>query len=196
MSTTSRASTLVACDSIPGDEVELLNCMCVLVLTWGDGTPFDAASMQEDIIEICIQLGQTHPEGVLLYSAVEWVILFHSTDEMLVTACGVIKAMALYEEPIRLRMSPPSATHVRAFMAARNGEPLGAQPPTPDMEEDPKPSPSDPHPDGKTPHQLQVNLGDLEDAELQQLMEDLCWEVALRELNVTQGPTTNPQGEI
>ena len=64
-------TTLVAHDHIPGDEVELPNCMCVLVLTRGDGTPFDAASIQEeDIVEICIWLEQTHPEGVLQYSAV------------------------------------------------------------------------------------------------------------------------------
>ena len=116
MSTTSTVTASVACYHIPGDEVELLNHMCVLVLTWGDGTPFNGTSIQEeDIIEICIQLGQTHPKGVLWHSVVELVILFHSTDEMLVKADGVIKAMALHEEPIRLRMSPPSTAHVRAL---------------------------------------------------------------------------------
>ena len=80
---------------------------------------------------ICIRLGQTHPKGVLGYSAVKLVMLFHSMDEMLATACGVIKAIAFHEEPIRLRRSPPSATHVWAFMAARHGEPLGTQPATP-----------------------------------------------------------------
>ena len=42
MSITSTATDLVAHNCIPHDEVELLNCMCVLVLTRGDGTPFDA----------------------------------------------------------------------------------------------------------------------------------------------------------
>ena len=108
MSTTSTATALAAHDCIPGDEVELLNCMCVLVLTRGDGTLFDAASIQqEDVIEICVQLEQTHPKGVLQYSAVELVILFHPMDEMLVAVCGVIKATALHEEPIRLTTSPP-----------------------------------------------------------------------------------------
>ena len=68
-------------------------------------------------------------------------------------------------------------------MAARDGEPSGTQPPTPDGEE-PPPSPNDTHPGGRTPHQLQVSLGD---AKLQQLMDDIHWEVALRELNAPPG---------
>ena len=114
MSTTSTATTLVAQDQIPSDKVEILNFMCVLVLTRDDGTPFDASSIQEeDIIEICIRLGQTHPKGVVQSSVVKSVMLFHSVDEMLVAVHGVIKAMAFHDEPIRLRMSPPSATHAR-----------------------------------------------------------------------------------
>ena len=112
--------------------------MCVLVLTRSNVTPFDATSIQEeDIMELCIQLGQTHPKGVLQYLAGESVILFHSMDEMLVTACGVVKAMALHEEPIRLRMSPPSAAHARAYIVVRHGEPSDTKPLTPDREEEP-----------------------------------------------------------
>ena len=162
--------------------------MCVLVLTRGNGTPFDPASIQEeDIIVICIWLGHTHPE----------VMLFYSADEMLVMACGVIKVTTLHEESIKLRTSPPHATHVRAYMVIMEGEPSGAQPatPTPDREEEPHPSPSDPNPGGKTPHQLQANLEDLGDAELWHLMEDLCWEVAHRELNVSpRDPPPTPWG--
>ena len=108
MSTTSTATTLAAHDCIPDDKVELLNHMCVLVLTRGDGTLFNLASIQEeDIVELCLELGWTHPKGVLWYSVTESVVLFHSMDEMLVAVHGVIKAMALHEEPIWLCMSPP-----------------------------------------------------------------------------------------
>ena len=63
MSTTSTATALVAQDQIPSDEVDFLNHICILVLTRGDGTLFDATSIQEeDIVEICIQLGHTLPE--------------------------------------------------------------------------------------------------------------------------------------
>ena len=60
-----------------------------------------------DMIELCIELVQTHPKGVLWYLATELVVFFHSTDEMLVIACGIIKAMALCKEPIHLQISPP-----------------------------------------------------------------------------------------
>ena len=155
--------------------------MCILILTRGDDTLFDASSIQEeDIIEICIWLGHTHPEGVLWYSAIKLVMLFHSTDKLQVMAHGVIKAMMMWhKEAIRVRTSLPFATHVRAYMAVVNGEPSGMQSSTPDREGEPQLSPCDPYLGGRTLHQLQVNLGDLADDELQQLMEDLCWEVAL-----------------
>ena len=171
MSTRSTVTTLVACNHIPGDEVELLNCMCVLVLTRGDGTLFNATSIQEEeIIELCIILGWTHPKDVLWYLVVELVVSFHSADKMLVMACGVIKATALHEEPIKLHMTPPSTAHVRVYIVLRGGEPSGTKPLTPDREKVPQPSSCDPHTDGRTPHQFQMDLGD---AQLRQIMEDL-----------------------
>ena len=136
---------------------------------------------EEDIIKICTWLEHIHPKGVLQYSSIELVIIFHTTDKLQVTACGVVKASMLHEEAIRVRTSP-SATHVRAYMVVVNGEPSGTQPPTSKGEEEPKLSPSNPHPGGRTPHQLQAYLRDLADDELKQLMEDLGWEVILREL--------------
>ena len=120
---------------LPGNELELLNCMCVLVLTRNDGTLFDAAFIQEeDIIELCIELGQTHPKCVLWYSVTESVVLLHSADEMLVMEHGVIKAMALHKETIQLHMSLPFTLHVRAYVAVRDGHPSGTHSPTPDRE--------------------------------------------------------------
>ena len=110
-------------------------------------------------------------------------MLFHSADEMLVMVYGVIKEMTLCKESYKVRSSPPSATYVMAYMVVTDGEPSGTQHPTPDREGDHHLSNSDPDLGGRTQCQLQVNLGDLADSELQQLMEDLCWEVALSELN-------------
>ena len=141
--------------------------MYILVLTRGNSTPFDAASIQEeDIIEICVWLEHTHPKGVLWYLAVELVMLFHSADKMQVVAHGVVKVMMLCKEPIKVRASPPSATHVQAYMVVVGGEPSGAQHPTPDREENSQQSPSNYHLGGSTPHQLQANLGNLADGEL------------------------------
>ena len=185
MSTTSTVTASVAHDHIPGDGTKLLNWMCVLVLTRGHGTPFDATSIQEeDIIKLCVEMKQTHPEGVLWFLATESVIFFCSSDKMLATVCRATKAMVLHEEPIRLCTSPPSTTHLRAYIAVRDGQPSGTQSLTPDREEIPQPSPSNPHPDGRTQCQFHMNLGD---AQLRQLMEDIQQEVAQRELNAPPG---------
>ena len=72
----------------------------------------------------------------------------------------------------------PSANHMQAYMAVVNGETSGTQSLPSNEEEEPHSSPSNPHPGVRTPQHLQANLGDLADHELQQLMQDLCWEVA------------------
>ena len=111
--------------------------------------------------------------------------------------CKVVKAMTLCKESIKLRMSPSSATHARACMVVMDGEPSGTQHPTPDREEGPQLSPGDHHLGGWTPHQIQVNLRDLRDAELCQFMEDLYQEVALRELNTHPwDPLPTPWGHL
>ena len=102
MSTTSTVIASVAWDWIPNDEVDLLNHMCIVILTRDEGTLFGASSIQEEgIIEICIWLGHAHPKGVLQYSGVKSVRLFHSADKMQATAWGVIKAMMLCKEVIK-----------------------------------------------------------------------------------------------
>ena len=50
MSTISTATTSAACDHTIGNDHDVLNCMCVLSIARGDGTPFDAESIQEDIV--------------------------------------------------------------------------------------------------------------------------------------------------
>ena len=190
MSTTSTTTAWVARDHIPSDIADLFNHMCLFVLTKGDGTPFIASSiLEEDIIEICIWFGHTHPEGVLQYYVIKLVVLFYSTDELQIMACGVMKALMFHDEAIKVRTSPPSATHVRAYIAVVNGEPSGTQPPPSDGEEEPHLSPSNPHLGGRTPQHLQANLGNLVDNELWQCMEELCREIALWDLNT---PPRNP----
>ena len=144
MSTTSTMTASVAKDQILNNEVDIPNHICILVLTRGDGTPFDVTSIhEENIIEICVWVGYTHPKGVLQYcsSQISHVISFHrwyASD-----SAWVIKAMTFHEEAIKGRTSPPSATHVRAYMAVMEQEPSGAQCPTPDREGNPQQPPSD-----------------------------------------------------
>ena len=103
--------------------------------------------------------------------------------------------MTLHKESIKVQTSP-SANHVRAYVVVVNWEPSGAQLPTPNREDEPQLSCSDPHTGWKIPHQLHANLGDLGDDELWQFMEDLCQEVALRELNASpRDPLPTPGGD-
>ena len=200
MSTTSTTTTLAAWDHIPSDIADLSNCMCLFALANDDCTLFDASSiLEEDIIEICIQFGHTHPERVLWYSAVELVILFHTVGELQVMMCRVVKALMLHEEAIRVRTSPPAATHVRAYMAAVTGEPSGIQPPPSSGEEEPHLSPSNPTQVGEPHNTSRQMLGISWIMSWQQLMEELCREIVLWELNThprnpPQTPWGNPMG--
>ena len=56
--------------------------------------------------------------------------------------------------------------------------------------------PSNPHPDGRAPHQFHMDLGDHGDAQLRKLMENLQQEVAHRELNVPPGDQLWATGEF
>ena len=48
-----------------------------------DCTLFDVTSvLEEDIVQLCMTLGHTHPLGVLPFSAMELVALFHTAEEM------------------------------------------------------------------------------------------------------------------
>ena len=156
MSTTSATTALVARDCIPSDIADLSNFMCLFVLT--SGTLSIASSiLEEDIIEICVQLGHTHPEAVLWYCATKSVMLFHTADKLQIMVHGVMKALMLHEA-IRIRTSPPSAAHVRAHMVMVSGEPSGTQPLPSNGEEEPQSHSGNPHPGGRTPQHFQANL--------------------------------------
>ena len=130
-------------DHILGDDSELLNHTCALAIARDDGSPFDATSIQEeDIIELCVSVGWAHPKSVLWLLGTELVIMFWSSKEMLAVTHMVTKPMAWYEEPIQLCTSPPSTTHLSAYIAWRNAQPLGIQSLTSEGEEVPQSLPS------------------------------------------------------
>ena len=80
---TSSSATASGRDQVPSNNPHLKAKMCVFLVTRNDGTPFDSTSMlEEDILQICVALGHTHPLGVLWYSATESVALFCMTEEM------------------------------------------------------------------------------------------------------------------
>ena len=77
---------------VPSTKVVFRDKLCLVSITRRDDTLIDASAIsEEDIIKICITKGYTHPLGVLHYSAMESVVLFHSTDELKLTTCRIIK---------------------------------------------------------------------------------------------------------
>ena len=77
---------------VPSTNIVFRGRLCLVTITRRDGTLMDASSIsEEDIIEICIKKGHTHPLGVLCYSAMESVILFCTTDELKHTSHGIVE---------------------------------------------------------------------------------------------------------
>ena len=68
MSTVSTVTALVFCDHTLGDDSKFLNYMCVLAIARGDGTLFNATSIQEEhIVELCVEVGQVTPKVCYSY---------------------------------------------------------------------------------------------------------------------------------
>ena len=77
----------------------------------------DASSIsEEDIIEICIKKGHTHPLGVLCYSATESVILFCTTDELKHASCSIVEITELQNEAIMVKAMAHLEAHITAYI--------------------------------------------------------------------------------
>ena len=128
MSTTSSATASDRDHDVPSAEVVFKTKLCLVSLTRKDGTPMDASSVsEEDIIEICVTKGHTHPLGVLCYSAMESVVLFHSTDELQHTTHGIVKVMELWGEAITVKAMAPSEAHIKAYIATSHVNPSNGE---------------------------------------------------------------------
>ena len=55
----------------------------------------DASSISEDIVEICIKRGHTHPLGVLCYLAMESIVLFSTAEDLKCVSCSLVDIMEL-----------------------------------------------------------------------------------------------------
>ena len=120
----------------------------------------------------------------------ELVALFHSTEDMQHATCRAIKALELWDKAIAVRAMAPSETHVRACIIAVGGDPSKPQSQPSEGEREPHSPTDNPHLSGENLHHLQVELGNLTDHELHQLLEDLCQEIVLHELNAS--PRSHP----
>ena len=147
----------------------------------------DASSIsEEDIIEICITKGHTHPLGVLHYSAMESVVLFHSPDELQHATHGIIITTEFQCEAITVRAMAPSEAHVTAYIAMSHTNPSNGER---ELHTPPQQTP----PSGGMPHCLQGELADLADHKLHHLVEDLTWEIVQCKIHVP--PKSPPSNE-
>ena len=146
--------------------------------------------MEEDILEICVTLGHTHSLGVLWYSAMESVALFHMAEEMQWASCSAIKAIDLRDEPVVIWVMAPLEHNIEVYIAIAGGDHSKPWSLPSEEEGDPNSPTGNLYLGGTTPHYLQVELGNLLDEKLQQLMEDLHQEIAPCELHT---PLSNPQ---
>ena len=102
-------------DQVPSDDPHLKTRICIFIVTRIDGTLLDVTSVsEEDIVEICVTLGHTHPLGVLWYSVTELVALFCTTEEMQHASCSAIKATELWDKPTAIQTMAPLEHHIRA----------------------------------------------------------------------------------
>ena len=158
MSITSSATTSRDWE-VPSPD-SLCNRLRLLTITQGDGTPIDASSVsEEDIVEICITRGHTHPLGVFHYSAVESVILFGTAEDSSHASCGLADVTELHDEAITAGTMAPLETHVATFSLMWHSKPTtrDGEPHTP---------PQQAPPSEGIPHHLHAELGDLNDNEL------------------------------
>ena len=96
----------------------------MFILTRKDDTLLNVTTVsEEDIVEICMTLGHTHPLGVLWYLVMELVALFHTTDEMQQASHTAIKAMELQDEPIAVQTIAPLENHIKVYIALVGGDP-------------------------------------------------------------------------
>ena len=121
---TSSSATASDRDQFPSDNPHLKTKICMFIVTRKDGTPLNVTSVpEEDIMEIFVTLGHTHPLGVLWYLVMELVVLFHKTEEMQLASHAAIKAMELRDEPIAVWTIAPSEHHIRAYISVVGGDP-------------------------------------------------------------------------
>ena len=124
MSTTSSTTDSGRDCDVPSTKVVFKNKLCLVSLKRKDGTPMDASSVSEKDI---ITKGNTHPLGVLCYSTMESVVLFHLMDELQHATHGVVKAMELQGEAITVKAMAPSEAHTKAYLATLHLNPSNGE---------------------------------------------------------------------
>ena len=135
--------------------------LLVVSITKRDGTPLDASSiLEEDIMELCIRRAHTHPLGVLQYSVVDLVVFFNNVVDVNHTQQVLPDVLEFRDEAIATWTMAPMQAHIIAFIEMWCSNPATGEG---GLHTPPYRTP----PNEETPHCIHVQLGDLNDNELQ-----------------------------
>ena len=104
-----------------GNNLNTRNWICTLTATQGDGTPLGLSSFKEqDMVKLCIGLGQEPPEGVLQLSNTEAVLAFQCYTNMMAALHHLTTVKVWQGKPIVLHILPLEARQVREYVARRS----------------------------------------------------------------------------
>ena len=74
-------------------------------------------------VELCVGMGQAHPNNVLQLMAMELVMTFCSSEEMLATVHLITMATIWHDDPVRLHNWPPTTAQIWDYIAVRDRHP-------------------------------------------------------------------------
>ena len=84
----------------------------------------DASSIsEEDIVEICIKKGHTHPLGVLHYSPMESIVLFNTMEDLNHASHGLVDMTELQDNAITVVTLAPTEAHIASFTMVWHSKP-------------------------------------------------------------------------
>ena len=136
---------------------------------------------EKDAIELCIGLGQEHPEGVLQLSDTETFLAFLSDFNLMALLHCFAAAMGWCWKPVKLCIQPQTSMQVRNYIAARSSCPCGAQSPAPGGQVETWPLHSKPYLDNGCQMEQTRDLQDLDDDLLWEMLQAVQLEAARRE---------------
>ena len=177
-----------------GDDIDIRNQICMLVATWSDGTPLGPSSFTEqDVVQLCIRLGQEHSKGMLQLFDTEAVLAFQHDTDMMAMKHHLRAAKVWWGELVMLHILPLKGGQVREYVARRGIHPSGAHMHMQGRGVGIQPLPSMPNPDkglseaqaSTLQAELTRDVQDFDKCQLEDVLEALQTEMAWRERDVS-----------
>ena len=101
----SMVTTSAELDPTLSDNAAIATQIWELVASLGNGNPLDPTSFgEEDVIELCIGLGQEHSKGVLRILDTKMVVAFSSSPNMMAASQHFAVATICCNEPVQFHI--------------------------------------------------------------------------------------------